>query len=153
MSVAELKYQAVLAVVAEGRTVREVAAHWHVSRQTLHEWLKRYEEAGLEGLTERSHRPVSCPHQMTPELEVRVLELRRVHRYWGPRSIRVELNKRMAAPPSESAIYRCLVRAGVIDPVRRHHRKEDWQRPLPSEMSRRSSSRRPAHSRTPTSSG
>jgi transposase InsO family protein len=30
--------------------------------------------------------------------------------------------------PSESAVYRCLVRAGVIEPVRRHKRSEHWRR-------------------------
>jgi DNA-binding NarL/FixJ family response regulator len=38
MSVAEQRYQAVLAVIAEGRTVTEVAAQWRVSRQTVHSW-------------------------------------------------------------------------------------------------------------------
>jgi hypothetical protein len=34
MSVAEQRYQAVLEVISEGRTVTEVAAPWRVSRQT-----------------------------------------------------------------------------------------------------------------------
>jgi len=52
--VAEQQYQAVLAVIGEGRTVSEVAAAWRVSRQTLHAWLARYEAEGLEGLADRS---------------------------------------------------------------------------------------------------
>ena len=51
MSVAEQRYQAVLAVISDGRTVTEVAGQWKVSRQTLHGWLARYEAAGLEGLS------------------------------------------------------------------------------------------------------
>jgi hypothetical protein len=39
MSVAEQRYQAVLAVISEGRTVTEVAFQYRVSRQTLHGWL------------------------------------------------------------------------------------------------------------------
>jgi hypothetical protein len=35
MSVAEQPYQAVLAVISNGRTVTEVAGAWRVSRQTL----------------------------------------------------------------------------------------------------------------------
>jgi transposase len=50
MSVAEQKYKAVLAVIADGRTVTEVAKDWGVSRQTTHGWLARYEQEGLEGL-------------------------------------------------------------------------------------------------------
>ena len=65
MSVAELKYQAILAVIGEGRAISEVAEQWRVSRRTLHRWLARYEAEGLEGLNERSHRAASCPHQAT----------------------------------------------------------------------------------------
>jgi len=128
MSVVEQRYQAVLEVIGEGRTVTEVAAQWRVSRQTLHAWLARYEVEGLEGLADRSHRPSGCPHQMPAELEARVLELRRAHPFWGPRRIVVELRRAGVDPPSESAVYRCLVRAGMIDPQRRQRRRQDWKR-------------------------
>jgi transposase InsO family protein len=138
LSVAEQRYQAVLAVIAEGRTVTEVAAQWGKSRQTVHAWLARYEAEGLEGLADRSHRPVGCPHQMASEVEVRVLEMRRAHPFWGPRRITVELARAGFEPvPSESAVYRCLVRAGVIAPVRRHRRSEAfkrWERAAPMEL-------------------
>ena len=88
---AEQRYQAVLAVISDGRTVVEVASQWGVSRQTVHAWLSRYEAEGLAGLGDRSHRPASCPHQLVPELEAQVLELRRARPYWGPRRIRLEL--------------------------------------------------------------
>ena len=64
MSVAEQRYRAVLAVISEGRTVTEVAAAVGVSRQSLHAWLARYEADGLEGLSDRSHRPRAHPRQM-----------------------------------------------------------------------------------------
>jgi transposase InsO family protein len=58
-----------------------------------------------------------------------VLELRRARPYWGPRRIGLELARLGASPvPSESAIYRCLVRAGVIDPATRRRRAERWKR-------------------------
>ena len=44
------RYKAVLAVIAEGKTVTDVAVDWRVSRQTLHTWLTRYEAGGLEAL-------------------------------------------------------------------------------------------------------
>jgi transposase len=64
LSVAEQRYRAVLAVISEGRTVKEVAAAVGVSRQSLRAWLARYEAGGLEQLADGSHRPHSCPHQM-----------------------------------------------------------------------------------------
>ena len=129
MSVTEQRYKAILSVIGDGRTVKEVAHDWEVCRQTLHRWLARYEAAGLEGLTDRSHRPEQCPHQMPPAVEVRVLEMRRHKPFWGARSIALELAKRGVTPaPSESAVYRCLRRAGLIEPVKRLWRREDWKR-------------------------
>ena len=104
LSVAEQRYKAVLSVISEGKTVTEVAAEWRVSRQTLHTWLARYEAGGLEELADRTHRPASCPHQLAPELEAQVLELRRWRPYWGARRLVIELQRRRVRPlPSESA--------------------------------------------------
>ena len=138
---AEQRYQAVLAVIADGLSVRQVAEKVGVSRQSLHAWLARYEAQGLEGLADRSRRPRSCPHQMPADVEALVLELRRVHRYWGPRRIRHELIRRGLVPagvvPSESAIYRCLVRGGLVEPLGRHRRAERfkrWERAAPMQL-------------------
>jgi transposase InsO family protein len=129
MSVSEQRYQAVLAVIAEGDTVRDVAARWGVSRQTLHAWLAKYEAGGLEGLGDGSHRPRSCPHQMPAVVEVAVAEMRRAHPSWGPRRLVFELAKRGIGPaPSESAVYRCLVRLSLIDPDARRPRDRKWRR-------------------------
>ena len=43
LSVAELRYQAVLAVISDGLSVSQVAQKVGMSRQTLHTWLARYE--------------------------------------------------------------------------------------------------------------
>ena len=93
MSVQEQKYRAVMAVLADGRSVSEVAEAWGVSRQSVHAWLRRYEEAGLPGLEPRSSRPGSCPHQMPGVVEARVLEMRRAHPGWGSRRILYELGR------------------------------------------------------------
>jgi len=127
--VAEQRYKAVQAVLAEGQTVMQVARDWGVSRQTIHGWLAKYEGDGLEGLGNRSRRPAHCPHQMPATVEVMVLEMRRSHPYWGARRIAYELaRKHVDSAPSESAVYRCLVRAAVIDPVTRRRRRETWKR-------------------------
>ncbi len=129
LSVAEQRYQAVLAVISDGLSISQVASKVGVSRQTLHAWLARYEAQGLEGLMDRSHRPVSCPHQMSAEVEARLLELRRSRPYWGPRRLVFELAKRGVVPvPSESAAYRALVRAQMIDPHARDRRSRKWKR-------------------------
>jgi transposase len=75
LSVAEQRYQAVLAVISDGLSISQVAKKTGVSRQTLQSWLARYEAQGLDGLVDRSHRPVSCPHQMPAHVEAMLLEL------------------------------------------------------------------------------
>ena len=89
LSVAEQRYQAVLAVIEGGLSVSEAAPKVGVSRQTLHVWLSRYADAGLAGLVDRSHRPVWCPHQMSPAVEQRLVELlSRTSRWWWTSSSR-----------------------------------------------------------------
>ena len=62
LSVAEQRYQAVLAVISGGETVTDVAARFGVRRQTVHEWLARYEAGGLElGRSFASAGRVSAP--------------------------------------------------------------------------------------------
>lgn len=118
-----------MAVVSDGRTVTEVARDWEVSRQTVHACLARYEREGMEGMGNRSHRPTSCPHQMPALLEVRVLEMRRLKPFWGPRRLALEPAKKVVTPtPSPSAIYRSLLCAGMVQPMPRRWRKEDWKR-------------------------
>lgn len=129
LSVSEQRYKAVQAVISDGRTVTEVARDWNVCRQTLHEWLERYEEEGFEGLADRSHRPLNCPHQMRPEVEAKLLELRRARPYLGARRLAIELARIGVQPaPSKSAVQRSLARAGMTDPERKLRRLKVWKR-------------------------
>jgi transposase-like protein len=112
LSVVEQRYEAVRAVISDGETVADVAARFGVARKTVHAWLARYEAGGLEGLADRSHRPRSCPHQMTAAVEVALAEMRLAH---PSRRLVFELARRDAGQVSESAAYRALVRLSLID--------------------------------------
>ena len=92
---AEQRYQAVLAVIQGGETVTEVAARFGVARKTVHDWLAKYEAGGLEGLGDRSHRPRSCPHQMSSLVEVEIARMRTAHPGWGPRRLAFELGRQV----------------------------------------------------------
>jgi transposase InsO family protein len=138
LSVMEQRYQAVLAVVQDGWQVAEVARRLGVSRQSVHAWIVRYEAGGLAALTDRSHRPSSCPHQTPAETEAMICELRREHPGWGPRRIEHQLGRLGTDPvPSRSAIYRCLKRHGLIELRRRRKRREEfrrWERERPMQL-------------------
>ena len=138
LSVMEQRYQAVMAVVQDGWKVTEVAARLGVARQSVHNWIARYEEGGLAALADRSHRPLSCSHQIAPEIEALICEIRRKHPGWGPRRIEHQLARQGVTPmPSEASIYRCLKRHNLIQLRRRKKRRDEfrrWQRDRPMQL-------------------
>lgn len=129
LSVMEQRYQAVLAVVQDGWKVTEVAERLGVSRQSVHAWIARYEAGGLTALSDHSHRPNSCPHQIPGETEATICEMRREHPGWGPRRIEHQLARVGLDPvPSRSSIYRCLKRHGLVELRRRRKRRDEFRR-------------------------
>ena len=125
----EQRYRAVLEVLEEGVSVTEVARRYGVVRQTVHTWLRRYAGDGLGGLADRSPRPASCPHQMPAPVEARIVAMRREHPGWGPSRIVWELERAGVVPlPGRSAVYRALVRHGLVAARRRRRRREDYRR-------------------------
>ena len=138
LSVVEQRYQAVLAVIRDGVPVVEVARRFDVSRQAVHRWLRWYEQHGLGGLADRSHRPPRCSHQMDAAVEVWVLEARRRNPGWGPRRLVHEAVRAGVSPvPSRSGVYRLLKRHNLIDPEARKRRSRKfkrWERGGPMEL-------------------
>jgi transposase len=98
LSVMEQRYQAVLAVVQDGWKVTEIAERVGVSRQTIHAWIARYEQGGLAALADHSHRPSTCPHELSAEVQALICELRREHPGWGPRRVEHQLARRGLDP-------------------------------------------------------
>ncbi|HSL26532.1 MAG TPA: IS481 family transposase [Acidimicrobiia bacterium] len=136
LSVVEQRYLAVREVL-EGARVTDVATRYGVDRRTVHRWLVRYATEGLGALSDRSSRPDRCPHQIAPEVEARIVALRRTHPGWGPRTILTKLRRELEQPPSRSSIYRCLLRHRLIDHKPRRRRAQDyrrWERSRPMEL-------------------
>src|SRR6266540_4219341 len=136
LSVVEQRYLAVREVL-DGARVTDVATRYGIDRRTVHRWLVRYANEGLGALADRSCRPDRCPHQIAPEVEARIIGLRRAHSGWGPRTILSKLRKELEEPPSRSSIYRCLVRQHLIDQKPRRRRPQDykrWERSRPMEL-------------------
>jgi transposase-like protein len=79
LSMVEQRYLAVREVLDTGANVTDVATRYGVDRRTLHRWLVRYANHGLAALADRSSKPDRCPHQIAPEVEARIVELRRSH--------------------------------------------------------------------------
>ena len=138
LRVGEQRYRAVWEVL-DGASVTEVARRFTVSRQSVHVWLRRYAaDGGLGGLGDRSSRPHGCPHQMSPVVEARIVEIRRAHEAWGADRISYQLTRDEVVPvPARTSIYRALVRNGLVVPGQRKRRRADyrrWERARPMEL-------------------
>ena len=92
--------------IESGRPVAHVAAEMGISRPTAYKWWRRWRDEGLAGLTDRSSRPRSCPHQTSPELEAQIAELRRELKL-GP----ARLGFRLGVAPS--TVHKVLRRLGL----------------------------------------
>jgi transposase InsO family protein len=82
------------------------AESMNISRQTAHQWWRRYREEGPGGLVDRSSRPWSCPHQTPARVERRIVALRQ-SRKLGPARI-----AGIVGMPA-STVHRVLVRHGI----------------------------------------
>lgn len=101
----EGRYRLCLRIEA-GWTVAAAAESMNISRQCAHKWWSRYRDEGVEGLEDRSSRPLSCPHQTPARVERRIVALRQ-SRKLGP----ARLAGIVEVPAS--TVHRVLVRHGV----------------------------------------
>jgi transposase len=127
LSVSEQRCRAVLEAGA-GVPVTEVAERYGVSRQSVHTWLQRYRQEGIAGLEDRGHQVHNHPWRIPAGVEQAICELRQGHPKWGPRRLVFEVDRRGYGAVTRSAVYRTLVRTGLIEPVSRRRRRKDYRR-------------------------
>jgi transposase InsO family protein len=72
-------------------TMRDLCRAYGISRPTGYELVRRWEQEGDAGLADRSRAPRRHPNQTPAGIEEQVLELRRQHPRWGPRTLRQRL--------------------------------------------------------------
>jgi transposase len=113
----------VRAVVDEGLSKTAATRQFNTSAKTVAKWVERFRAEGVDGLRDRSSRPLSLPSQTAPATCATVEALRR-QRYTG---------KQIAAETGVSAatVSRILRRRGLnrlsalepAEPVRRYERE------------------------------
>jgi transposase InsO family protein len=91
-----------------------------ISRQTFYKFRKRFRDGGIEGLQDRSRRPLTSPGQTLVEVED-VIVLRRKQLIeqgldHGAQSIVWSLQREGVAVPSVSTVWQILTRRGAIIP-------------------------------------
>jgi transposase InsO family protein len=110
----------VAGVRVEGRTKAEVAREYGLSRQWVHEMIKRFDAEVEAGLEPRSRRPHRSPRHTTAAVEDEVLEVRKTLEEQGldagAHTIAFHLLERHGRTPAPSTIWRILSRRGFVIP-------------------------------------
>jgi transposase InsO family protein len=117
VSVQQQRLEMVTAV-DRGVRVTDICQVYGVSRETFYKWRRRWLKQGLEGLADRSSRPLQPAGMVAASLERKIVEMRTAHRRWGPRRIAAELRREGICPPARSTIGTILHRNGLVDDTR-----------------------------------
>jgi transposase InsO family protein len=108
----------VTSVVVEGRSKAEVARDYGVTYRWVHALVTRYLHGGWEAIEPRSRRPLSSPTRTSPEVEARVIELRRTLQEAGhdagPHTIAAHLHRELGTSPAASTIWKILTRHDLV---------------------------------------
>lgn len=106
-----------VARLLEGERMTDVCREFGISRKTGYKIFERYQEHGLEALTDRSRRPVHYANQLPHQVETAIVALKREKPHWGARKIRELLVRRLDGDirvPAKSTIHAVLDRHGLV---------------------------------------
>jgi putative transposase len=117
----EERIRFVLRATREEMAFTDLCVAFGVSRKTGYKWLGRYEAQGLDGMHERSRRPLNSPMHIENWIEDAVVRERRRHRTWGPKKLREKLAEKydLDVVPAASTIGNIIKRHGLTKKKRR----------------------------------
>src|SRR2546422_1637618 len=100
-----------------GEPMADLCREFEISRKTGYKIFGRYQECGVQGLTDRSRRPYRYANQLPFQVENFILNVKREHASWGARKIRERLLRRFSGIPipAKSTIHAVLDRHGLVE--------------------------------------
>jgi transposase-like protein len=81
--------------------------YYGISRQVFYKWRQRYNQHGLDGLRDRSHRPLGSPNATRTEVVGKIIYLRQ-HDHFGPAKIATYLKRYHDIQIRHSGVWRVL---------------------------------------------
>jgi transposase InsO family protein len=112
----------------DGESMACLCREFGISRKTGYKIFERYQECGLEGLSDRTRRPFRYANQLPAQIEAAIVAARREKPHWGARKIRERLLRRLPhglKVPACSTIHAVLDRHGLVTrAIRRRTRTE-----------------------------
>lgn len=119
-----------VAVADPSLNVRAWCREHHVGKSTFYKYKKQFEAEGLDGLQERSRRPLRSPNRTDPAVEDDIVRLRKeltdTGLDAGPSTIQWHLVQAQGCAPAVSTIWRILVRRGLVVAEPRKRPRSSW---------------------------
>jgi transposase InsO family protein len=112
----------------DGESMASLCREFGISRVTGYKIFERYEECGLEGLTDRSRRPYRYANSLPPQIEAAIVAARREKPHWGARKIKERLLRRLPSEvkvPAISTIHAIMDRHGLVTRQKRARTKTE----------------------------
>ena len=106
----------------DGESMAALCREFGISRKTGYKILDRYEECGLEGLTDRARRPHRYANSLPVQVAAAIVAAKREKPSWGARKIRERLLRRLPSEvrvPARSTIHAILDRHGLVSRIKR----------------------------------
>ena len=100
-----------------GESMAELCREFGIARKTGYKIFARYQQCGIEGLTDRSRCPYRYAHQLPFQIENYILKVKHEHPSWGARKVRERLRRRFSGIkiPAQSTIHAVLDRHGLVE--------------------------------------
>ena len=101
----------------DGESMASLCREFGISRKTGYKIFERYEECGLEGLSDRARRPFRYANQLPEQVEAAIVTAKREKPHWGARKIRERLLRRLPHAikvPAASTVHAVLDRHGLV---------------------------------------
>jgi len=100
-----------------GEPIAELCREFGICRKTGYKIFDRYQECGVQGLTDRSRCPYRYANQLPFQVENYILTVKREHASWGARKIRERLIRRFSGIkiPAKSTMHAVLDRHGLVE--------------------------------------
>jgi putative transposase len=111
----------------DGERMAGLCREFGISRKTGYKIFSRYNEIGLEGLTDRSRRPYRHANQLPTQIETLIVRLKQDKPSWGAPKIRERLARLYpdVHTPAISTVHAVLDRHGLVKRrTRRRNRAE-----------------------------
>lgn len=116
-----------IARLLDGEKMTELCQEFGISRKTGYKFWNRYQSSGVEGMTDRSRRPVRYANQLPMQIEKVIVRLKREKPSWGAPKIKELLARKYpdVKTPAKSTIHAVLDRHGLVQ--RRRRRRDKLQ--------------------------